>query len=155
MSVLDVPRALHRGESDLPFVTVGDGSHIQLLQVDIPGGLWVLRTKFDPGVTIPTHKHTGEVFAFTIAGRWKYLEYPEVNEAGSYLFEPAGSIHTLTVPDDVDGQTDVWFAIRGANLNLDESGNVTTVIDAGLMADFYVAMCEELGHGRPEVIGLP
>ena len=66
MTVLD-PRALHRGESDLPFVTVGDGTHIQLLQADIEGGLWVLRTKFDPGITIPRHKHTGEVFAFTIA----------------------------------------------------------------------------------------
>ncbi len=154
MTVVDVPRALHRGESDLPFVSVGDGTHIQLLQVDIEGGLWVLRTRFDAGVTIPRHKHTGEVFAFTIAGQWKYLEYPEVNTAGSYLFEPAGSIHTLTVPADVEEQTDVWFAIRGANLNLDDDGNVTTVIDAGLMADFYVAMCEEMGHGRPAVIGL-
>ncbi|HEY2814189.1 MAG TPA: 2,4'-dihydroxyacetophenone dioxygenase family protein [Acidimicrobiales bacterium] len=123
-------------------------------QVDIGAGLWVLRTKFDPGITIPRHKHTGEVFAFTIAGSWKYLEYPEVNTAGSYLFEPAGSIHTLTVPDDVDGQTDVWFAIRGANLNLDEDGNVTSVVDAGLMAEFYVALCEQLGHPRPNVIGL-
>lgn len=154
MTVVDIPRALHRGESELPFVSVGDGTHIQLLQVDIDAGLWVLRTKFDPGVTIPRHKHTGEVFAFTIAGSWKYLEYPEVNTAGSYLFEPAGSIHTLTVPADVEGQTDVWFAIRGANLNLADDGTVTTVIDAGLMADFYVAMCEELGHGRPNVIGL-
>ncbi len=47
-----------------------------------------------PGVTIQRHKHTGEVLAFTIRGAWKYLEYPEVNTAGSYLFEPAGSIHT-------------------------------------------------------------
>jgi 2,4'-dihydroxyacetophenone dioxygenase len=154
MSLIDIPRALHRGESDLPFVSVGDGTHIQLLQADIEGGLWVVRTKFDSGVTIPRHKHTGEVFAFTISGRWRYLEYPEVNTAGSYLFEPAGSIHTLTVPDDVEEQTDVWFAIRGANLNLDDDDNVTSVIDAGLMADFYVAMCEQLGHGRPDVIGL-
>ena len=105
-------------------------------------------------MTIARHKHTGEVFAFTIAGRWKYLEYPEVNTAGSYLFEPAGSIHTLTVPDDVEDQTDVWFAIRGANLNLDDDDNVTSVIDAGVIAEFYVAMCEQLGHGRPNVIGL-
>src|SRR6478609_9484559 len=154
MSTLELPRALHRGEADLPFVSVGAGTQIKKLQVDIPGGLWVVRTRFDPGITIPRHKHTGEVYAFTIAGMWKYLEYPEVNTAGSYLFEPAGSIHTLTVPAEVEGQTDVWFAIRGANLNLDDDDNVTTVIDAGLMADFYVAMCEELGHGRPAVIGL-
>ena len=153
MTVMDIPRAIHRGEDELPFVDIGDGSSIQLLQVDIEAGLWVLRTRFVPGITIPTHKHTGEVFAFTIAGRWKYLEYPEVNTAGSYLYEPAGSIHTLTVPDDVEGLTDVWFAIYGANLNLDEAGNVTSVIDAGFMRDVYFALCEGQGLPRPNVVG--
>ena len=154
MTAIDIPRALHRGESDLPFVDLGDGSEMQVLQCDVEAGLWVIRSRFQPGYLVPTHKHTGEVYAFTIAGSWRYVEYPEVNTAGSYLFEPAGSIHTLTVPDDVEEQTDVWFAIRGANLNLDDDGNVTSVIDAGLMADFYLGMCEQLGHGRPPVIGL-
>ena len=153
MTTLEIPRAIHRGEADLPFIDVGDGTHLQLLQVDVELGLWVVRTRFEPGVTIPTHKHTGQVFAFTLAGRWKYLEYPEVNTAGSYLYEPAGSIHTLTVPDDVEGLTDVWFAIYGANLNLDDDGNVWAVIDAGFMRDFYLAMCEEQGFGRPDVVG--
>jgi hypothetical protein len=31
---------------------------------------------------------------------------------------------------------------------------VTSVIDAGTIRDFYVAMCEQNGHGRPDVIGL-
>jgi 2,4'-dihydroxyacetophenone dioxygenase len=150
----DIPMALHRGESDLPFVDLGDGSDLQLLQCDVEAGLWVIRTRFQPGYVVQTHKHTGEVFAFTISGSWKYAEYPEVNTAGSYLFEPAGSVHTLTVPADNSGLTDVWFAIRGANLNLDADGNVTTVIDAGTIRDFYLAMCEGMGLPRPAVIGL-
>jgi 2,4'-dihydroxyacetophenone dioxygenase len=113
----------------------------------------VIRTRFQPGYLVPTHKHTGEVFAFTISGSWKYVEYPEVNTAGSYLFEPAGSIHTLTVPETNEGLTDVWFAIRGANLNLDDDGNVTSVVDAGGIRDFYFAMCEQMGLPRPDVIG--
>jgi quercetin dioxygenase-like cupin family protein len=153
MTMTEIPRAIHRGEDEIPFVDAGDGSHIQLLQVDVELGLWVIRTRFAPGVTIPTHKHTGAVHAFTIAGRWKYVEYPEVNTAGSYLYEPAGSIHTLTVPDDVDGMTDVWFAIYGANLNLDAEGNVTSVIDAGFIRDAYFALCEAYGLGRPPVVG--
>ena len=152
MTITDIPRAIHRGEDELPFVAVGDGSHIQLLQVDVELGLCVVRTRFEPGVTIPKHKHTGQVFAFTIAGRWKYLEYPDVNTAGSYLYEPAGSVHTLTVPDDVEGMTDVWFAIYGANLNLDDDGNVWSVIDAGFIRDFYFAMCEQQGLPRPNVV---
>ncbi len=103
MTAIDVPLALHRGENDLPWVDLGDGSDLQLLQVDVEAGLWVIRTRFQPGYLVPTHKHTGEVFAFTISGSWKYVEYPEVNTAGSYLFEPAGSVHTLTVPDDERG----------------------------------------------------
>lgn len=153
MTALEIPQALHRGEDEIPFVPLGDGSHLQLLRVDVPGGLWIVRTRFDPGVTIPRHRHTGEVFAFTIAGSWKYLEYPEVNTAGSFLYEPAGSIHTLTVPTDQSGQTDVWFAIYGANLSLDADGNVEMVIDAGFIRDFYFAACEAEGLGRPDVIG--
>jgi len=153
MTTLEVPKALHRGESELPFVNLGDGTELQLLQVDVEAGLWVIRSRFQPGTIVPTHKHTGEVFAFTLAGSWKYVEYPEVNVAGSYLYEPAGSIHTLMVPEDNDVVTDVWFAIYGANLNLGPDGNVEMVIDAGLVRDTYFALCEAEGHGRPAVIG--
>ena len=72
-----------------------------------------------------------------------------MNVAGSYLYEPAGSVHTLHVPADNDGPTDVWFAIHGANLNLDAAGNVEMVIDAGFMLDFYRALCQEQ-HGIPD-----
>ncbi len=153
MSLIDIPSAIHRGESELPFVDLGDGSLLQLLQVDIDQGLWVIRTKFQPGMVVQTHKHTGSVFAFTLAGSWKYLEYPEVNRAGSYLFEPAGSIHTLTVPEDNTDMTDVFFAIYGANLNLDAEGNVELVIDAGFIRDVYYGLCEAQGFDRPDVIG--
>jgi len=88
----------------------------------------------------------------TLAGSWKYLEYPDVNTAGSYLFEPAGSIHTLTVPATETAITDVWFAIYGANLNLDAAGNVESVIDAELIHQVYLAGCEMQGLPRPNVI---
>src|SRR4029077_17454582 len=95
---IEPPAALHRAASDLPFVTFLDGLDFQLLQASVENGLWVVRTRFQPGVTIATHRHTGEVFAVTFAGSWRYLEYPEVNTAGSHLYEPAGSEHTLHVP---------------------------------------------------------
>lgn len=154
MSILEtIPSAIHRGEEELPFVAVGDGTHLQLLQVDIAQGLWVIRTRFEPGVVVPTHKHTGPVYAFTLSGAWKYVESPEVNVAGSFLFEPAGSQHTLMVPAENEGMTDAWFAIYGANLNLDEDGNVTSIIDAGTVRDGYFLLCEAQGLPRPNVIG--
>ena len=46
MALIDViPTAIHRGESELPFVDVGDGTHLQVLQIDVEKGLWVVRTR--------------------------------------------------------------------------------------------------------------
>jgi 2,4'-dihydroxyacetophenone dioxygenase len=141
------PTAVHRGADELPFVDDGHGNDLQLLQVDLANGVWVVRNQFDPDTTLQIHKHTGHVYAFTLSGSWHYLESPEaVNTAGSYLYEPAGSIHTLHVPATNDGQTDVWFTIHGANLNLDAEGRVETVIDAAAVLSYYRHMCEKQ-HG--------
>lgn len=148
------PAALHRGEDELPFVEFGPGQELQLLQVDLDAGFWVIRNRFQPGTMVQTHRHTGAVHAFTVSGSWKYAEYPEVNTAGSYLFEPAGSQHTLVVPDTNTEVTDVRFLIHGANLNLDAEGRVELVIDAALVLDYYRSMCEALGRPAPPVIGV-
>jgi 2,4'-dihydroxyacetophenone dioxygenase len=147
------PLALHRGESDLPFVTYQEGVSFQLNQVDIEAGFFVVRLRGEPGRTIQQHKHTGEIFAFTLAGSWRYLEYPEINTAGSYLYEPAGSIHTLHFPETNTETTDVWFVLHGANLNLDAEGNVESVLDAGAALAFYRAACHDSGLPQPAVIG--
>ncbi len=49
--------------------------------------------------------------------------------------------------------TDVWFAIRRANLNLDENGNVESVLDAGLALQIYRDLCQAEGHSA-DVIGV-
>lgn len=147
------PLALLRNESDLPFVSFQEGVTIQLLQANIEAGYWVVRLRARPGVTIQRHRHSGEVFAFTVAGSWKYLEYPEVNVAGSFLYEPAGSIHTLHVPASNTELTDVSFVIHGANLNLDAAGNVESVVDAGSILADYRAACAAAGLPAPDVIG--
>lgn len=153
MAVPGVPAALHRGANDLPWVPLTDGATFQLLQVDVEAGLWVLKTRFKAGVTVQRHKHTGEVYAFTLCGAWKYLEYPEINRAGSYLYEPAGSVHTLTALADNGEDTEIWFAIRGANLNLTDDGKVESVLDAGKILKIYRRECAALGLPVPDVIG--
>ena len=150
-SIETVPSALLRPESELPFVDLGDGSQLQVLQVDLANGVWIIRNRFVPGATVQTHRHTGSVYAFTLSGAWHYLESAgDVNRAGSYLFEPAGSVHTLHVLDDNEGLTDVWFIIHGANLNLNDEGAVDYVIDASTVLAFYRAACAEQ-HGLSDV----
>ena len=148
------PTALHRGETDLPAVDLGDGTKLRLLNADLAQGVWTIHASFDPGTTVATHYHTGHVHAFTRTGSWYYLESPdEVNRAGSYLFEPAGSRHTLHVPDTNDGPTDVWFTIHGANINLEADGTVSAILDAQAILAGY-RMLSEAQHGiaNPAVV---
>jgi len=148
------PTAVHRSPAELPFVDIGEGATLQLVQVDLANGVWVIRNEFQPGYTVPKHRHTGQVHAFTQAGSWWYLESPDqVNRAGSYLYEPAGSVHTLHVPPTNDEATEVAFVIHGANLNLDADGNIEMAIDAHFMLFLYKALCaEQHGLEDPPVV---
>jgi hypothetical protein len=147
-----IPAAVHLGDDALPWVDAGGGIELKVVVVRRLEGLWIVRNRFQPGARVPTHRHTGPVFGYTLSGAWKYEEYPDVNRAGSFLYEPAGSVHTLVVPEDAGGPTDVWFQIYGCNLNLDEVGNVAMVIDGSLVLDFYRMECERLGLGTPPVL---
>jgi 2,4'-dihydroxyacetophenone dioxygenase len=95
------------------------------------------------------HRHAGTVHAFTLRGRWHYLEYDWWAEEGSYAFEPPGDIHTLEVPKDVTEMATL-FHVTGAYIYVDDGGNTVGIEDvfskidkardhyekAGLGADF-------------------
>ncbi len=137
--------AVHVGAADLPWTYAGPGSELQLLHVDLNQGLWVSKTRFQSGTEIAKHFHTGCVLAVTLTGSWYYKEYPDaVNHAGSYLFEPAGSVHTLVVPPQ-DAVTEVWFAIWGANVLMDANGHATAIVDAKASLEIYRAFAQEMG----------
>jgi quercetin dioxygenase-like cupin family protein len=139
----------HVGDADLPWVDGGDGVELKLLRVSLDSGVWVIRNRFQPGVQLPIHKHTGAVEGFTLAGRWQYLEYDFVSTEGSYIHEPAGSVHTLSVPADNTGPTDILFIIEGALLNLDANGQVESVVDGATVLMGYELLCEAQGHPKP------
>ncbi|HCF9805917.1 2,4'-dihydroxyacetophenone dioxygenase family protein [Pseudomonas aeruginosa] len=140
-------------ESDLPWVNLPDGSNIQLLHVDLNQNLWIVRTRMNRGFGVDTHYHTGPVFAVTLSGEWFYEEYPDkVNKAGSYLYEPAHSVHSLRVAADAGEITDVWFAIFGSNVDIDEKGDVIRIIDAKGMLTFYRAVCALEGKNCDKLI---
>jgi 2,4'-dihydroxyacetophenone dioxygenase len=144
-----VPEAIHFGESDLPFVDFGGGNQFKVILVDVGQGVWVVENIFQAGFEVPTHKHTGPVFGFTRSGAWKYKEYDYVNRAGSVLYEPAGSVHTLTCLED---NTQVWFHMTGTNLDLDADGNIIGTADGPGTLAAYLALAEAQGLGRPNTV---
>jgi 2,4'-dihydroxyacetophenone dioxygenase len=141
--------AVHFAASDLPFIDIGDGSLLKVLQIKAGEGLWIIENIFQAGYEVQKHRHTGPVFGYTTAGAWKYKEYDYVNRAGSFLYEPAGSEHTLQCIED---NTQVWFQMYGSNINLNEQGEIDMVVDGPLTLDFYFAMCEQQGLPRPNVL---
>lgn len=147
--------AFLRTEDDLPFVDLGDGSEMQLLQVDLAQGLWVVRMRFHPGCEIAKHYHTGPVFAVTLSGAWHYQEYPdEINRAGAYLFEPAGSVHTLQTLPGSEEPAVVWFSVFGANVNLNPDGSVSNLVDAASVLGIYRSLCDAQGLASDKLIVL-
>jgi quercetin dioxygenase-like cupin family protein len=134
---------------DAPWADTGMGILLKIVRFDPQQGTWVIYNRFQPGVQLQTHRHTGSVDAFTSTGRWHYLEYDFESTAGSYIYEPAGSVHTLHVPEDNTELTDVLFVIEGALLNLTPEGTVDNVFDGEAMLEVYVAMAEAAGMGRP------
>jgi len=146
---LSAPEAVHIGADELPWADIGNGNKLRVLQVREKEGLWIVENIFQPGFAVQTHRHTGPVWGYTVSGGWKYKEYDYVNRAGSFLYEPAGSVHTLQC---IEADTRVWFHMYGSNLNLDEDGNVESVADGAGTLAAYLAMCEAQGLGRPNVI---
>ncbi len=149
MDAFNPPESIHIGEDDLPFVDLGDGSKLKVLQVKLGENLWIIENIFQAGYEVTRHRHTGPVFGYTTSGAWKYKEYDYVNRAGSFLYEPAGSVHTLQCVED---ETRVWFQMYGANINLDAEGNITGVVDGTTSLQFYLEACKQAGFGEPNVL---
>ncbi len=146
---IDLADVVRHVGADLPYADTGVGIELKILRCDAPGGVWVIMNRFQPGVQLPKHKHTGQVEGFTLSGRWHYLEYDFWSEAGSYIHEPAGSIHTLDVPAENTSPTEVLFIIEGALLDLDDAGNVVSVNDGPGTLEAYLAMLDAAGIARP------
>jgi quercetin dioxygenase-like cupin family protein len=143
-----VPKAVHLGADELPFVEIGGGNKLKVIQVKPEEGLWIVENIFQSNYEVQTHRHTGPVYAYTVSGAWRYKEYEYVNRAGSFLYEPAGSVHTLECVED---DTRVWFQMYGVNLNLDAEGNVESVFDGSGTLEVYRALCEAEGYPPPAV----
>lgn len=145
----ELPLAVHVGANDLPFVDYGGGNLMKVILVDEAESLWIVENVFQANFQVQTHRHTGPVFGYTVSGAWKYAEYDYVNTAGSFPYEPANSVHTLTVLED---NTQVWFQMYGMNLNLDAEGKIESVTDGAGTLRAYYALAEAQGFGRPNVI---
>lgn len=132
----------HVTEDAAPWVDVVGGQR-RLVYSNVDQGVWALGARYEPGSGTERHSHTGEVFGWTISGRWMYAEYGIEYSAGSFVHEPAGGTHTLIVPTDNTTITEVLFVVHGANLILDDNDEIVRINDATTFRARYLSLCDE------------
>lgn len=82
------------------------------------------------------HYHPHEVFAYTISGKWGYLEHDWTATAGDFVYETAGEGHTLVAYDHPEPMRAI-FIVSGPLIWLDENGQPDGYFDVHQ----YAAMC--------------
>ena len=71
---------------------------------------------------------------YTLSGRWEYREYPDQPQiAGSYLYEPAGTVHTFFTPADNTEDTVTLWWMQGAQVSFNDDGTFHSLTDAVTM----------------------
>ena len=71
-----------------------------LLLNTVSGG-WCHLLRVRKSGILSRHRHPMAVVGYVIKGRWRYLEHGWIAEEGSFVYEPPGEVHTLTVPADL------------------------------------------------------
>jgi 2,4'-dihydroxyacetophenone dioxygenase len=82
------------------------------------------------------HYHPHEVFAYTISGKWGYLEHDWIATAGDFVYESPGEGHTLVAYEHEEPMR-AYFIVTGPLVWLDEKGEGVGHFD---VFD-YIAMC--------------
>lgn len=125
------------------------GVHVKPCFLDPENGVWVIYARFDPGTLLPRHFHTGVVHFYTTKGSWNYVEHPDDKQtAGSYLYEPGGSIHTFESVEGAEG----FMVIEGANVNLNDDGSLMFIMDAGWIEQTLHEVSKASGQSLPRYI---
>jgi 2,4'-dihydroxyacetophenone dioxygenase len=109
-------------------------------------GQWCNLLKVTRSGIVSRHRHPGAVFGYVIRGKWHYYEHPWVAEAGHFVYEPPGEIHTLSVPEDCDEMI-TFFNISGAMIYVDDDGVQNGYEDVFTKIDRCRAHYESVGLG--------
>jgi 2,4'-dihydroxyacetophenone dioxygenase len=125
----------------IPFTPLSDKVFLKYWKVDPVRGEIVVSMRFEDGLVLPTHYHTGMVIGHTVKGAWRYQENNWVSRAGDTVYEVAGSSHT---PESLD-DTEVFFILVGELLFLDEDKKILWSENHKTSIERYTNYCAENG----------
>jgi len=126
---------------DLPWMPLEPGVSARLLR--LAGKDRTLQLKVEPGVTIETHAHGGEVHAFNVSGS-RRLGNGDIAGPGAYVYEPAGNMDSWACVGDEP--VVVQITMTGSLAYLGEDGRPVEVTDTPKLRALYLDWCAREGH---------
>lgn len=134
----------------LPWVPQSDGVWFKPLRLSPSTGTWTNLLRVARRGVISVHRHPFPVEAWVLRGSWRYLEHSWTARSGSYVYEPAGDVHTLVT--DSDDEMVTLFSMYGPIEYLADDGSVTFTETAQTKLDKYLAHCETHGLSPAAVV---
>ena len=116
-----LPGALDLDADEHLWVPQAPGVWFRPLVLSTSQGYYVNLLRVRNTGVLSRHRHAGPVHAFTLRGRWRYLEHAWEAVPGSYAFEPPGETHTLVVPEGV-AEMVTLFHVTGGYVYVDPDG---------------------------------
>ncbi|KQV05878.1 2,4'-dihydroxyacetophenone dioxygenase family protein [Devosia sp. Root105] len=137
-------------EDERVWVPQAEGVWFRPLFLNTLQGQWCNLLRVRRAGILSRHLHPQPVHGYVIKGRWHYLEHDWVAETGSYVFEPPGEIHTLTVPEDTPEMI-TFFNISGCMVYLDKDNKQVGFEDVFTKIDMCKKHYEKVGLGADYV----
>lgn len=131
------------GEDESPWVPFKENVYIRHLAFDVRNNFYSNLLWVKKGGMLGRHRHRGRIFACTLEGSWRYLEYDWVARPGSYVQESPGAVHTL-VSDDPNGMKTV-FMMNGSLDFVDDNDHLLETLDVFWFIDHYTSYCKQNG----------
>jgi 2,4'-dihydroxyacetophenone dioxygenase len=104
------------------FVPFSDTVSSKPLWISIQRNMWADVLMAKRAGLVNRHYHPSQIFAYTISGKWGYLEHDWTATAGDFIYEAPGESHTLVAYDSGEPMR-VFFIVQGPLIWLDEQGN--------------------------------
>ena len=132
------------------WVPQAPGVSFRPLLLNTVSGGWCNLLRVRRSGVVSRHRHPMVVVGYVIKGRWRYLEHDWMAEEGSFVYEPPGEIHTLTVPEDCVEMI-TFFNISGAMIYLDNEDRMIGYEDVWTKIDMCRAHYSANGLGAAYV----
>ncbi len=128
-----IPEAFRPGslpESYMPKITEGDERYwVPMSETVSSKPVWISPSRnmwadvlySKSAGLVNRHYHPQPIWAYTISGKWGYLEHSWTATAGDFIYETPGESHTLVAYDHPDPMR-VFFVVSGPLMWLDDEG---------------------------------